>query len=105
MKLHRIIPALGALLLAAIASPASALDVYITTYDNGGNQTSFTPLSGGTSSSVNLDTDTGAARSYGPFRIAKCSTCTGRPRVYVLEGSVDKLVLTDAQITNTTGAP
>jgi len=106
MKFHRIIASLAALLLAAIASPpASALDVFVNTYDSLGTLTSSTFLTSGTSSTVNLDSDTGAAKVYGPFVIGKCSTCTGRPRVYVLEGSVDKLVLTDAQILNRTGAP
>jgi len=101
MKLHRSIASLTALLLAVIASPpAGALDVYITTYDSGGVQTSFTPLSSGTSSTVNLDLDSGAPKGYGPFLIGRCSTCTARPRIYVLEGSIDKLVLTDAQILN-----
>ena len=122
MKLHRIVASLGALLLTAMASPTvNALDVrlYLVNKDSSGNITGFTQLSPSLPSSdaaVNLDSDSpvGAAKTYGILNndgtttpvitIAKCSGCAGRARVFVSEGSVDKLVMTDALITNVNGA-
>lgn len=101
MKLQRIVCSLAAVLLGVASLSAAALNVTINTYDGNGTITSSTPLSGG--STINLDADSpiGGPLQYGPFNIAKCSGCSGRARLYVSEGSIDKLVITDAQITLT----
>jgi len=116
MKLHRI--ALFAVLLGGtIASSAvHALDVtlYLVTTDTSGNTTSSTPLtpsliSGGAAVNLDADSPVGGAKTYSAngvpqFTIARCQGCAGRARVFVSEGSIDRLVLTDAQITNVSGA-
>ncbi len=107
MKLHRIVAPLTFLLLSALTSSAAhalTVDVFI-------GATKVDTLTGG--AAVNLDSDSpvGAARAYPPassglpavFTIARCQGCSGRARVFVSEGSIDKLVLTDAQITNVSG--
>jgi len=116
MKLHTLAQSVAILLLGMLASlPARALlinptcntgvCVTITTFASDGTQTSQTFLSG--AAAVNLDADSpiGGPVSYGPFTISRCSGCTGRARAFVSIGSIDKLVFTDAQIRNTSGAP
>jgi len=101
------------------SSAVYALDVslsLVTTDANG--LTSVTPLTPALSSgttTVNLDSDTpvgtvqvGGSKTYFAgntpvFTIAKCSGCAGRARVFVSEGSIDRIVFTDAQITNISG--
>jgi len=123
MKLHTLARSLAILLLGMLASlPARALVidtsgcvevtglcVTISTVDANGKgvSVSLTPQNGG--ATVNLDSDTGGpnggpggAVNYGVFSIARCSGCLGRARIFVTEGSIDKLVFTDATITNTT---
>ncbi len=104
MKLHRIVAPLTFLLLSALTSSAAhalTVDVFI-------GATKVDTLTGG--AAVNLDSDSpvGGARAYAlagvtVFTIARCQGCSGRARVFVSEGSIDKLVLTDAQITNVSG--
>jgi len=105
MKLHRIVYWLAAMLLGVVASQAGAFNVSVSTYDSNGNVISSTTLSG--DSTVNLDADSpiGGPVVYGPFTIARCSGCSGRARVFISQGSINKLVLTDAQITNRAGSP
>jgi hypothetical protein len=88
----------------AQADTIQGLTVTITTVNADGTGFSTT-LSGG--ATVNLDSDSpvGAAKSYGVFTIARCSGCAGRARVSISEGSIDKLVFTDAQITNMSSVP
>src|SRR4051812_24180370 len=114
MKLHKLASSIAMLLFGTLASwSASALVI-----DTGGcagvaglcvtistvnaDGTPFTTTLTGVAA-VNLDSDSpvGGPKSYGAFTIARCSGCSGRARVFVSEGSIDKLVLTDAQITNT----
>ena len=116
MKLHRAL----ALLFGVVASSAVyALDVslsLVTTDANGlRTVTPLTPALTSGTTTVNLDSDTpvGAVQVGGPktysangvpvFTIAKCSGCAGRARVFVSEGSIDRIVFTDAQITNISG--
>ena len=123
MKVQTLYRSLAILLLGMLASwPARALVVStcvevqglcvtITSVDanNQPVSVSLVPDSGAT---INLDSNTGGpgggpggAVNYGVFSIARCAGCAGRARVFVSEGSIDRLVLTDTQITNTnTGA-
>lgn len=116
MKVQRIVASLAVLLLSAVASPTvKALDVTLfqVTTDSTGTETEtpLTPaLSSNGTSTVNLDSDApvGGPKTYfngtSPvFSIQKCSGCTGRARIFVSEGSIDKLVFTDAQIINRAG--
>jgi len=77
------------------------------TISDGTSTVSMIPQNGG--ATINLDSDTGGPNGgpggpvkYGAFTIARCSGCAGRARIFVSEGSIDKLVLTDAVITNPT---
>lgn len=118
MKVQTLYRSFAILLLGMLASwPARALliegdpcadvaglCVTVSTINADGSP-SVTTLTGG--SAINLDADSplvGGAKSYGIFTIARCSGCSGRARVFISEGSIDKLVLTDAQITNTSTA-
>src|SRR6267142_7051223 len=124
MKVQTLVRSIAILLFGMLASlPARALVidtgcssvtglcVTISTLNADGTafSVSLTPQSGDT---INLDSDTGGpnggpggAVSYGVFSIGRCSGCAGRARIFVVEGSIDKLVLTDATVTNTnTGA-
>ncbi len=113
MKVDTLGRSIAILLLGTLASwTAQALNVTLTTVNADLTPFSITlsPLTGG--ATVNLDSDTGGpgggpggAVSYGVFTIARCAGCSGRARVFVTEGSIDKLVLTDAVITNTSGTP
>jgi hypothetical protein len=117
MKVQILWRSLAILLLGMLASlPARALVIdtgcssvagLCVTISDGTSTISMTPQNG--AATVNLDSDTGGpnggpggAVRYGAFSIARCSGCAGRARVFVSEGSIDKLVLTDAVITNTT---
>jgi hypothetical protein len=115
MKVHKLVRAIATVLLSTLASwtaqaaTITGLTVTITTVNADGTPLSVT-LTG--AATVSLDSDTGGplggpggAVSYGVFTIAKCAGCSGRARVFVSEGSIDKLVLTDAVITNTSGTP
>ena len=124
MKVQILVRSIAILLFGMLASlPARALVidtgcagvtglcVTISTVNADGTafSVSLTPQSGAT---INLDSDTGGpnggpggAVNYGVFSISRCAGCAGRARIFVVEGSIDKLVLTDATFTNTnTGA-
>jgi len=106
MKVHKLVRAIAILLLGTLASwAAHALNVTVTTFDSNGTQTSQTILSGAAAVNLDADSPVGNPVAYGPFFISRCSGCTGRARVFVSVGSIDKLVLTDAQIRNASGAP
>jgi len=117
MKVQMLWRALAILLLGMLASsPARALlidspvcntglCVNITTFDSNGTVTSSKFLSGAAAVNLDADSPVGAPVTYGPFTISKCSGCSGRARVFVSVGSIDKVVLTDAQIRNAGTAP
>jgi hypothetical protein len=114
MKLHKLASSIAILLFGMLASwsawalvidtggcaEVTGLCVTISTVNADG--TPFTTTLTGVAA-VNLDADSpvGGPKSYGVFTIARCAGCSGRARVFISEGSIDKLVLTDAQITNT----
>jgi hypothetical protein len=105
MKVHALGRSIAILLLGTLASwTAQAVNVTLTTVNADGTPFSVT-LTGGATVNLDADTPTGGPVSYGVFTIARCAGCSGRARVFVSEGSIDKLVLTDAQITNTSGTP
>jgi hypothetical protein len=116
MKLHRLIASMAALVLGAFLAPTADADtlntfsVRLFLVNTDGTQTELTtnPPLQLTTSAVNLDADlpAGGARRYFAngaevFQISKCQGCAGRARVFVSTGSINRLVLTDAQITNT----
>lgn len=114
MKSRKLIASILLWLVAGLVSTAvHALEVRITLIDANGN-TIFDPATGEPvfqttltgAATVNLDADSpvGGAKAYGPFTISKCANCPGRARVFVSDSDIDRLVLTDAQITNTSGA-
>lgn len=114
MKLHTLGRSIAFLLVGMLASWAAlgqtptcdsnSTTLCVTISDgNGFSKTLF-----GSAGTINLDSDTGGplggpggAVPYGVFSIARCSGCSGRARIFVSEGSIDKLVLTDAVIMNT----
>lgn len=111
MKVHTIVRSIVILLLGTLASwAAHASNITVTLYlvDNSTTPATVTqignPLTG--AGVVNLDADPGQpVATYGPFTITRCLGCAGRARIFVSEGSIDKFVFTDAQITNTSGGP
>jgi len=114
MKAQRILAAIP-LFLSAVLVPiaAHALDVTLSVVGVDANGFPFEhpvtpqPVSG--TAAVNLDADSpvGAPVIYTDpltnttFTIARCGGCAGRARVFIVDGTIDKLVMTDAQITNT----
>jgi len=109
MKLHQLGSSVAILLLGMMVSSAAqsqetqGLRVRIQAPDGAGGTFSTTvPAVNGVAF---LDTATGGPVNYGVFTISRCQGCAGRARVFVnTQGSVNKLVLTDAQITNTSAA-
>jgi hypothetical protein len=111
MKLFRIVVPIAMLLVSALASSAAhALDVDVFVVDTTTNIATrvdgpIPTLSGGAAVNLDADSPVGSPKAYAVngvpvFNIARCQGCSGRARVFVSEGSIDKLVLTDAQITN-----
>src|SRR6266852_5269266 len=114
MKLFRIVVPIAMLLVSALASSAAhALDVDVFVVDTTTNIATrvdgpIPTLSGGAAVNLDADSPVGGPKAYAVngvpvFNIARCQGCSGRARVFVSEGSIDKLVLTDAQITNVSG--
>jgi len=96
-----------ALLIDSGCGEVQGLCVTISTVDANGTAFSVSAVPDSGSATVNLDSNTGGpnggpggAVNYGIFSIARCAGCAGRARVFVSEGSIDKLVFTDATITN-----
>lgn len=87
--------------LAVGLVPTWAYALTVTVSWGFGEGESFTFPEG--AATINLDSDSpvGAPRAYGPFTIAKCPGCGGRARVFVSDGDIDRLILTDALIRNT----
>jgi hypothetical protein len=119
MKVHTLGRSIAILLLGTLASwtPLAAVaqqptcdstttTLCITISTVNGDGTPFmTTLTGGAAVNLDADSPVGGPVNYGVFTIARCSGCAGRARAFVSVGSIDKLVLTDAQITNTSGTP
>src|SRR6266850_7459182 len=101
MKLHKLTGSIAILLFGMLVSwAAQALTVRITPVDGSNQPTGDTITLTSEAAVVNLDLDSpvGGARQYGPsIAIARCQGCAGRARVFVQEGTISKLVLTDAQ--------
>ena len=96
------------LIIGIVPMGAHALDVrlYLVPDDPNASPTLLAELTG--AAAVNLDSNApaGAARVYGGvFSIARCAGCAGRARVFVSDGDIDRLILTDALITNISSAP
>src|SRR5690348_14501489 len=118
MKVQTLVRSMAILLFGMLASlPARALVIdpgcsgvtglcvtVIYPTDTIGGTASMT-LSGGATVNLDADSPVGGPKTYGLFTIAKCPGCSGRARVSISEGSIDKLVFTDTQITNTSTAP
>lgn len=125
MNLDRLIASCAALLIGALMAPIvnaqtspNVFNVKLYLVDNAGTSTetltelTTTPPLQVTGTAVNLDADVpaGGARRYlangvEVFQIARCAGCANRARVFVGTGSINRLVLTDAQITNTRTVP
>lgn len=97
-----------ALVIDTGCSGVTGLCVTISTVNADGTAFSVSAVPAPGGATINLDSDTGGPNGgpggpvkYGIFTIARCSGCACRARVFVSEGSIDKLVLTDAVITNT----
>jgi hypothetical protein len=102
MKSQRLIASILLwLLVGLVPATANALEVTLQWFDANGTFIGSQSLTG--AATVNLDSDApvGGPRAYGPFTISKCSGCSGRARVFVSDSDIDRLILTDAQITNT----
>lgn len=106
MKVHKLAGSIAVSLFGMLAAWAvqaqttTGLVVTISTVNADG--TPFTrQLTGAAAINLDADSPVGAPVSYGVFNIQRCAGCAGRARVFVQEGTVSKLVLTDAQITNT----
>lgn len=117
MKVQTLYRSLAILLLGMLASlPARALLIegdpcagvsglcVIVSWTDG-TTSDYKVLSGAAAVNLDLDSPVGNPAPYGMFTISRCSGCTGRARVFVSIGSIDKLVLTDAQIRNIGGVP
>lgn len=102
MRSQRLIASIALWLLAGLVPTAAhALTVTLEWFDANGVFIGSETLTG--AATVNLDSNApvGGPRAYGPFTIAKCTGCAGRARVFVSDSDIDRLILTDAQITNT----
>jgi hypothetical protein len=105
MKLHRLVAGLMlSMVFGLVPTLAHALTVTVQWYDANGQFVGQVFIEG--TATINLDADSpvGGPKAYGPFTIARCSNCPGRARVFVSDGDIDRLILTDAHITNNSSA-